>query len=52
MDVLKKHTPKIAAKFASETSIDFHRTTRRYVKEGTILHTNRWENLKCNLIIS
>jgi hypothetical protein len=31
---------------SSETSVDFQRTTRRYVSEGSTLHNHRCENLK------
>jgi hypothetical protein len=33
----------------SETSIDFHRTTRRYTPEDIILHNHRNKNLKYNI---
>jgi hypothetical protein len=32
---------------SSETSVDFKRTTRRYIPEDITLHKNRCENLKC-----
>jgi hypothetical protein len=32
--------------FSSETSVDFQRTTRRYIPEGSTLHNHRCENLK------
>jgi hypothetical protein len=32
-----------------ETSVDFHRTTRRYNPEIRILYSHRRENIKCNI---
>jgi hypothetical protein len=34
------------ARCSSETSVDFQRTTRRYVAQDIILHNHRCENLK------
>jgi hypothetical protein len=34
------------AKWTYETSVDFQRTTRRYIPEGRTLHNHRCENLK------
>jgi hypothetical protein len=34
------------AKCSSETSVDFQRTTRRYIPEERTLHNHRYENLK------
>jgi hypothetical protein len=31
---------------SSETSVDFQRTTRRYIPEDSTLHNHRCENLK------
>jgi hypothetical protein len=31
---------------SSETSVDFHRTARRYIAEDRNIHNNRCENLK------
>jgi hypothetical protein len=31
---------------SSETSVEFQRTTRRYIPEGSTLHKHRCENLK------
>jgi hypothetical protein len=33
---------------SSETSVDLHRTTRRYIPEDATLHYHRRENLKSN----
>jgi hypothetical protein len=33
-----------------ETSVDSHRTTRRYILENGILHSDRCENLKPNIL--
>jgi hypothetical protein len=32
--------------YSSETSVDFQRTTRRYIPEDRTLQTHRCENLK------
>jgi hypothetical protein len=32
---------------ATETSVDFQRTTRRYIPEDRTLHKHRCENLRC-----
>jgi hypothetical protein len=32
----------------SETLVNFHRTTRRHIPEGSTFHTHRCENLKPN----
>jgi hypothetical protein len=34
------------AKFSSETSVEFERTTRRYILEGKTIHNYRCENHK------
>jgi hypothetical protein len=39
-------TLKMDAICSSETSVDFHRTTRRYIPEDSTLHNHRCENLK------
>jgi hypothetical protein len=39
---------KMEAKCSSETSVDFQRTTRRYITEDITLPNNRCENLKSN----
>jgi hypothetical protein len=37
--------------YSSETSVDFQRTTRRYIPEGRTLHKHRCENLKsCSML--
>jgi hypothetical protein len=37
----------MAATYFSETSMDFHhRSTRRYIPEGTALRNDRFENLR------
>jgi hypothetical protein len=36
----------MAAKFISETSVGFQRTTRRYIPEDRTLHKHYCENLK------
>jgi hypothetical protein len=38
--------PEMEATCSSETSVDFQRTTRRYIPEERILHNSRCENLK------
>jgi hypothetical protein len=35
--------------WSSETSIDFHPTTWRYIPENTILYTQSCENLKSKI---
>jgi hypothetical protein len=40
------YTLKMEAKSSSETSVDFQRTTRRYIPEHRTLHNHRCENLK------
>jgi hypothetical protein len=37
---------KLEAIYSSETSIDFERTTRRYIPEDMTLHNHRCENLQ------
>jgi hypothetical protein len=37
---------------SSETSVDFQRTTRRYIPEDSPLHNHRFENLKSYKFIS
>jgi hypothetical protein len=39
-------TLKMKAKCSSETSVDFQRTSRRYIPDDTTLHDLRCENLK------
>jgi hypothetical protein len=39
-------TLRMDGECSSETSVDFKRTTRRYIKYDTILHNHRYENLK------
>jgi hypothetical protein len=34
------------AKYSSETSVDFHRITRRYIPEHITLHNHSCENIK------
>jgi hypothetical protein len=43
-------TLKMEAISSSETSVDFHRATRRYIPEDIILHDHRCENLKLFLV--
>jgi hypothetical protein len=37
---------KMEAIYSSERSVDFQRTTRRYIPEDSSLHNHRCENLK------
>jgi hypothetical protein len=39
-------TLKMEATFSSKTSVDFQRTTRRYIPEDSTLHDQSCENLK------
>jgi hypothetical protein len=39
-------TLKMEAIWSSETSVDFQRTTQRYIPEHSTLHNRRCENLK------
>jgi hypothetical protein len=39
-------TLKMEAVYYSETSVDFQRTTRRYIPEDGTLHNHRCKNLK------
>jgi hypothetical protein len=39
-------TLKLEAICSSETSVDFQRTTRRYIPKDRTLHNHRYENLK------
>jgi hypothetical protein len=39
-------TLKMEAIFSFETSVDFQRTTQRYIPGGSTLHNHRCENLK------
>jgi hypothetical protein len=39
-------TLKIEATYSSETSVDFRRTTRRYIAEDESLHNHNCDNLK------
>jgi hypothetical protein len=34
---------------SSETTVEFQRTTRRYIPEDSTLHNHRCENLKSNI---
>jgi hypothetical protein len=43
-------TLKMEATCSSETMVDFHRTTRRYIPEYWLLHNHRCENLKSCII--
>jgi hypothetical protein len=40
---------KIEAIYCSETSVDFHWTTRRYIPEDRTLHNHLCKNLKSNI---
>jgi hypothetical protein len=42
---------KIEAIRSSETSVDFQRTTRRYIPEYSTLHNHRCENLKSYILL-
>jgi hypothetical protein len=44
-------TLKMKAAYSSETSVDFHWTTRIYVPEDITLHNHRCENLNTKYII-
>jgi hypothetical protein len=44
-------TLKMEAIYSSETSVDFQRTTRRYIPEDSTLHNHRSENLKSYIIL-
>jgi hypothetical protein len=44
-------TLKTEATCSSETSVDFHRTTQRYIPEHVTLHNHRCEYLKSYLLI-
>jgi hypothetical protein len=39
-------TLKTVVTCSSETSVDFQRTTRRYISEDSTIHNHRCENLK------
>jgi hypothetical protein len=41
---------KLEATGSSETSVDFHQTTRRYIPQARTLHNYRCENLKSYII--
>jgi hypothetical protein len=41
-------TVKMEVTCPSETSVDFHRTTQRYIQEDRILHKHCFENVKSN----
>jgi hypothetical protein len=41
---------KASGKVSSETSVDFQRTTWRYIPEGINLHNYRCENLKSYIL--
>jgi hypothetical protein len=43
---------KMEAKFSSETSVDFQRTTRHYTPEHITLHNHRCENLKSYIMLN
>jgi hypothetical protein len=45
-------TPKMEAICSSETSVDFQRTTRRYIPEDSSLHNHRCEYLKSYAFLS
>jgi hypothetical protein len=36
--------------YSSETSVDFHRTTRRHIREYSTFHNHRCENLKSCMV--
>jgi hypothetical protein len=38
------------ATYSSETSVDFQRTTRRYIQEEINLHNHRYENFTSYII--
>jgi hypothetical protein len=40
------YTLKMETICSSETSVDFERTTRRYIPDDSTLHNHRCENLK------
>jgi hypothetical protein len=42
--------PEMEATYSSETSFDFHCTTRRYTAKDRALHNHRCENVKSCLI--
>jgi hypothetical protein len=44
-------TLKMEAVCSSETSVDFQRTTRRYIPQDRTLHNHRCENLKSYTVI-
>jgi hypothetical protein len=44
----KQDTSMKQAARCSETSVDFQRTTRRYIPDDTSLHNHRGENTGCN----
>jgi hypothetical protein len=43
---------KMEATCSSETSVDFHRNTRRYISEDITIHNHRCENLKSHYVSS
>jgi hypothetical protein len=43
---------KIEETCSSETSVDFQRTTRRYIPEGITLHIHPCENLKLVTVLN
>jgi hypothetical protein len=45
-------TLKMEAIFSSETSVDFHRTTRRYIPEDRTLYNHGCENLKSYITLA
>jgi hypothetical protein len=45
-------TPKMEATCSSETSVEFHRITRRYIPGDKILHNHRCDNLKSYVLFS
>jgi hypothetical protein len=47
----KRGIPDMEKVPASETSVDFNETTRRYIPDGCHLHTRRHENLKSHELI-
>jgi hypothetical protein len=49
-EYVKQETLKEKAKCSCVTSVDFQRTTRRYIPENRTFHTHRCENLKPYII--
>jgi hypothetical protein len=42
---------KMEAIFSSETSVDFHRTTWRYIPQGKNVYNYRCDNLKVYMLV-